>query len=233
MLNPPKDRPQPDKLQSYFTYMDMTYNYELYCFPKHIVRKNSGVDSKSSFKTQHKTTKLTTVNIDKQMSNMAHYLEDNLQYVWFYIELQGDNGVVIQKVISQKGLINILVANPARQEWKQIAQGYMQCLLNFLMSCSKIVNGTELELMNEMELHLCGVHAMQTQGGLLMNRDKPGHRHLLDQLSKCKQELLMNEEFEFTEYSYDIKIFKVLHPLEMNIKQELHIYIYSLNDPDT
>ncbi len=82
-------------------------------------------------------------------------------------------------------------------------------------------------------MHLTGVLALQTQGSYLLHRDKPADKLMIDSLFKCKHTLIANEEFEFTEYSYDLKLFRVNHATDTEKLSEIHMYLYCLSDPDS
>ena len=170
-------------------------------------------------------------------------MDENAEFDQIYVETMSQADDLIYALIEKRTLAKILTKDVTCQ-WQQLITTWGHDLVNYFFEHVSVdVHEKKLDFYNRTDItELLVTQCRTVSGGQILRRDR---NLMVDGFGEESAELLrktivLNQEIDFTEFSYDIKLFKISRKSpfgdgQLDIGSETlayHLEIFNVNQPD-
>ena len=183
----------------------------------------------------------TQQQIEGQKCEM--FMDENAEFDQIYVETMSQSDDLCYALIEKRGLARILTRDVTCQ-WQPLISAWGRGLVDYLFDNVAVdVHEKTLDFYNRADItDLLVTQCRTVAGGQILRRDA---NLMVDGFGEEAAELLqktlvLNQEIDFTEFSYDIKLFKISSKspygggrLEVGSETlSYHLEIFNINQPD-
>ena len=195
-------------VKTYAQINDVLYDYRGYFIMK-VEKDRSTVPVSPS----RKKTQTSKAKFERQVS-LSNNIDDMIDFDYLLIEANDARGTIFNVLLNIKKLTNILLSNPyeVQTNWQIVQNKDKDRLLEYLKTLTKIDDVMKVMTIDTFQpskdliVQMCSNEI----GGVYLRRDDDVQRLDIEE-EVLEKKLLMNQEVDMSEFSYDVKLFQIFN----------------------